>query len=240
MDGMVCNRVKVRARLEIMAGGAFQFLGILMLFGTIGLSPARAQAPQEDTNPLNSVLGFVGMQFDKDKESIDYRARPPIVVPPHLDLPKPKEIVHDASWPNDPDAAERRHAAAARLTPAPQLTPQARAELTPAEMQSASRTDLPAEGPADNCQAGAGTPICIYAPWKMLQNAVGKIGGSKSDTVFLPGVEPSRAYLTEPPGGYRKPTGAATATMDPPKEQPDAADTGAYVRSQQHKASADN
>ena len=48
-----------------------------------------------------------------------------------------------------------------------------------------------------------------------------------------------RTYLTEPPPGYRKPTATATATIDAPKEQPDAGDAQAYIRSQQHKTSVD-
>lgn len=238
---MLFDWVKLRARNAIMAAGAFHFLAVLLVSGMIGASPARAQAPQEDTNPLNSVLGFVGMQFDKDKDQIDYRARAPIVVPPRLELPKPKEVTHDASWPNDPDAAERRHAAAAKLTPAPQLTPQARAELSPAELQASSRTDLPSETP-DDCQGGVGTPICLSAPVKMFQKAVDGIPfiGKKEADAPLPTEEPRRTYLTEPPGGYRKPTVPTTAKMDPPKEQPDAADTGSNIRSQQHKTSADN
>ena len=31
---------------------------------------------------------------------------------------------------------------------------------------------LPTEGPPDECQAGAGTPICLYAPWKALKSMV--------------------------------------------------------------------
>jgi hypothetical protein len=196
-------------------------------------APARAQ---EDTNPLNSVLGFVGMQFDKDRESIDYRARAPIVVPPRLDLPPPKQALRDPAWPKDPDILERRHSAANAQRPAPQLTPQARAELSPAELQRGQGA-LPTEGPPSECQAGAGTPICLYAPWKALQAT---LGGAAEPDVVQPGVEPTRTYLTEPPPGYRKATGTIKATMEAPKQQPDAADPGAYIRSQQHKSSVDN
>jgi hypothetical protein len=194
--------------------------------------PARAQ---EDTNMFNSVLGFVGMQFDKEQDSIDYRARAPIVVPPRTDLPPPKAAVRDPAWPKDPDVIEERRKALDSRRPAPQITPNTRVEMSQAELQQ-GKGPLPSDGPPDDCQAGAGTPICLYAPWKALKSMV---TGFNSDTV-QPGPEPERRYLTEPPPGYRKATGVAKATIEAPKDQPDAADPGAYIRSQRHKTSVDN
>ncbi len=216
---------------------ALAFSAIFAASALIGATPARAQAPQEDTNPLNSVLGFVGMQFDKDKEDIDYRARAPLVIPPKLDLPPPKQAARGADWPKDPNIEERRHAAAEAQRPAPQITPNTRVEMSANELQS-TRGELPKEGPPDDCQASAGTPICLYTPWQILKSMTG-LGGAKPDTVQVGDGEPTRTYLTEPPPGYRKPTATATATIDAPKDGPDAADAQAYVRSQQHKTSVD-
>lgn len=200
--------------------------------GLIGAAPATAQ---EDTNMFNSVLGFVGMQFDKEDEAIDYRARAPIVVPPRTDLPPPKEAKRDPAWPKDPDVAAQRRAAIDSRRPAPQLTPNARAELSQDELQRGRGGRLN-DAPDNDCQATAGTPACLYAPWKILQSA---LGGQPSDVV-QPGAEPPRRYLTEPPAGYRQATGTAKATGDAPKEQPDAADAGAYIRSNRHRSSVAN
>jgi len=228
---MVFDRVQPRKPAGAAKAAALA-LGGVVLAGFLGACPALAQ---EDTNPLNSVLGFVGLQFDKEKETIDYRARAPIVVPPKLDLPPPKTSVRDPAWPNDPDIAEARRAALDSRQPAPQLTPNARAELSAREMQRGIGA-LPTEGPPSECQANAGTPFCLYAPWKALQTA---IGGAPD--VVEPGVEPPRKYLTEPPPGYRRATAAAKATGSAPeKEQPDAGDAAAYTRSQRHKMSVDN
>ncbi len=232
---MVSDTDKTRKRVAPTSLPVAGFLALAVVGVGLGASPARAQAPQEDTNPLNSVLGFFGMQFDKDRESIDYRARAPLVVPPRLDLPKPKQVAHNADWPDDPDIAERRRHAAAAQRPAPQITPNTRVEMSQQELEGGPRADLPKDGPPDDCQPGAGTPICLYTPWKILQSMV----NGKPDTVDA-GVEPKRGYLTEPPPGYRKPTATASATIEPPKEAPDAADTQAYIRSQQRKASVDN
>ena len=215
-------------------GPAAAVAALLALAAFSGAAPAPALA-QEDTNMFNSVLGFVGMQFDKEQDSIDYRARAPIVVPPRTDLPPPKEAVRDPAWPKDPDIVNERRAAMDSRRPAPQNTPNTRVEMSQTELQQ-GKGPMPSDGPPDECQAGAGTPICLYAPWKALKSMV---TGFHSDTV-QPGTEPERRYLTEPPPGYRKATGAAKATIEAPKDKPDAADPGAYIRSQRPKTSVDN
>src|SRR6202022_376968 len=141
-------------------GPAAAVAALLTLVAFSSAAPARAQ---EDTNMFNSVLGFVGMQFDKEQGSIDYRARAPIVVPPRTDLPPPKEAVRGPAWPKDPDIAAERRAALDSRRPAPQLTPNSRVEMSQTELQQ-GRGPLPSDGPPDECQAGAGTPPCLYTP----------------------------------------------------------------------------
>jgi hypothetical protein len=229
MKGMISGIVPGRG-----LGPAAAVAALLALAAFSGAAPAPALA-QEDTNMFNSVLGFVGMQFDKEQDSIDYRARAPIVVPPRTDLPPPKEAVRDPAWPKDPDVINERRAAMDSRRPAPQNTPNTRVEMSQTELQQ-GKGPMPSDGPPDECQAGAGTPICLYAPWKALKSMV---TGFHSDTV-QPGTEPERRYLTEPPPGYRKATGAAKATIEAPKDKTDAADPGAYIRSQRPKTSVDN
>jgi hypothetical protein len=198
------------------------------------IASAPPACAQENTNVFHSMLGFFGMQFDKEQESIDYRARAPIVVPPRADLPPPKEAARGPAWPKDPDIAAERRAALDSRRPAPQVTPNSRVEMSQTELQH-GRGPLPSDGPPDECQASAGTPLCLYTPWKVLKSIM---TGFHSDT--QPGPEPPRKYLTEPPAGYRQATGVAKATIEPPKDQPDAADPGAYIRSQRPKTAVDN
>ena len=103
LDFMIFD-TELRQRLCLATAGA-------ALLSVAGFSSATPAWAAEDTNMFNSVLGFVGMQFDKEPDSIDYRARAPIVVPPRTDLPPPKEAVRDPAWPNDPDVAAERRAA---------------------------------------------------------------------------------------------------------------------------------
>ncbi|MCI0467831.1 MAG: hypothetical protein L0Y57_12630 [Beijerinckiaceae bacterium] len=213
-------------RLSLTAAAA----GLFAAGWLAGTTRARAG---EDTNPLNSVLGFVGMQFDKEDELIDYRARAPIVVPPRLELPKPKEAARDPSWPKDPDVAAQRRAALDSRRPAPQVTPNTRVEMSQQELDK-GRAPLPEEGPPDECLANSGTSsLCLYTPWKMLKSMTNVLS---KDTVE-PGPEPVRKFLTEPPAGYRQATDVAKATIDPPKDKPDTADAGAFIRSQRPKTS---
>jgi hypothetical protein len=207
----------------------------IILASAWSLTPARAF---EDTNTFNSVLGFVGLQFDKEDDSIDYRARPPIVVPPKMDLPQPvsKQARRGADWPVDPDVAAKTRAAADSRRPAPQITPNTRAELSPQEL-AAGRTDAPpAQKAQEGCPAGAGTPICIYTPWAVLNHVF-----SKDTEVAQAGEAAPRKYLTEPPNGYRDVTRATKVTADKVKQEPDAGDAAAYSRnSQRHKSSVDD
>ncbi|MCI0600658.1 MAG: hypothetical protein L0Y60_14270, partial [Beijerinckiaceae bacterium] len=118
----------------------------------------------------------------------------------------------------------------------PQITPNTRVEMSQEELQK-GRGPLPEEGPPDECLANSGTAsLCLYTPWKMLKSVTNVFS---SDTVE-PGPEPARKFLTEPPSGYRQATGAAKATIEPPKDKPDSGDAGAFIRSQRPKTSVDN
>src|SRR4029077_5410180 len=162
-------------------GSTTAVAALLCVAGIASAPPARAQedTKQEDTNMFNSVLGFLGMQFDKEQASIDYRARAPIVVPPRTDLPPPKEAVRGPAWPKDPDIAAERRAALDSRRPAPQLTPNSRVEMSQTELQR-GRGPLPSDGPPDECQAGAGTAPCLFTPWIVLKSIA---TGFHSDTV---------------------------------------------------------
>ncbi|MGQ0444108.1 MAG: hypothetical protein ACT4O2_03005 [Beijerinckiaceae bacterium] len=183
---------------------------LLSVAGFTGATPARAA---EDTSMFNSVLGFFGMQSGKEQDSIDYRARAPVVVPPRTDLPPPKEAVRDPAWPKDPNISAERRAALDSRRPAPRVTPNSRVDMSQTELQL-GRGPTPADDPPDVCQPESGTSLCLYSPWKALKSVVNVFD---SDTV-QPGPEPPRKFLTEPPAGYREATGVAKATIDAPKD----------------------
>ena len=87
-------------------------LTLVLLGGVIaGVSAPIDQARAED-NMFGSILGAIGLT--NDAPEIEYRERSPLVVPPKIKLPKPKETAsaNSAAWPKDPDI-ERKKAAEA-------------------------------------------------------------------------------------------------------------------------------
>ncbi|MGH6840614.1 MAG: hypothetical protein ACREDV_00750 [Methylocella sp.] len=202
--------IKFDALLRHRRGFAEATAILLSVAGFTGATPARAA---EDTSMFNSVLGFFGMQSGKEQDSIDYRARAPVVVPPRTDLPPPKEVVRDPAWPKDPNIAAERRAALDSRRPAPRVTPDSRVEMSETELQQ-GRGPKPADGPAGECDASPETALCLSTPWKVLGSVVNVF---HSDPV-QPGPEPPRKFLTEPPAGYRQATGVANATIDAPKD----------------------
>ena len=227
-----------RKNLQSGAASGTRALAAGLLAGCLGLSAASAVKAEEDTNMLNSLAGFVGLQVDPEKDSIDYRARPPLVVPPKRDLPTPLPAGagRRADWPNDPDVLARRRAAADSRRPMPQIGPNTRAELSKEELMQ-GRTDKKETDTQSDCQPGAGTHTCLYAPWSNLK-ATSPSSQTSSDSV-QEGEEPSRNFLTEPPSGYRRPTATVKASGYVPKQEADPGDAGAYVRSQRHKTSVE-
>lgn len=160
------------------------------------VAPARAE---EKTNPLQSMLGAFGVQPGKDEDTIDYRPRAPLVVPPTRDLPEPKEAVRDPAWPKELDTDKRRKAAIDSRRPAPKSSASQDAEPA-AEPPKTAAAAKPDEHEGECLLNGSGPKSCF----NMLQSVFG--GGSTEAT--KPGIEPKRKVLTEPPAGYRAATAA--------------------------------
>lgn len=65
-----------------------------------------------DIKMLRSVMRGLGLKRG-DEESIDYRERSPLVVPPSLELPPPEDPAlaqRNPEWPDDPDIRKARQA----------------------------------------------------------------------------------------------------------------------------------
>lgn len=86
----------------------------LALGGALGLSALASIAPRvafaqdSDSGLFGSMLKGLGIGGEN---KIEYRERPPLVVPPTRDLPPPQTSaarVRDPNWPVDPQAAQPR------------------------------------------------------------------------------------------------------------------------------------
>ena len=87
----------------------------------------------------------------RDGESIEYRERAPLVVPPSRNLPPPQSeaaVTANPAWPNDPDVKQRK-VEAAQQKKQPDRTA---AEAMEAEGRPVSRTEL------DRGKVAAGNP----------------------------------------------------------------------------------
>ena len=215
--------------------------GVFLLIGAASHpSPARAE---EGNQTLRQIFGLVtGDTGQKETDGIDYRERPPLVLPPKMDLPPPQaslEKPHPA-WPNDPDVGRIKKLKAESKAPARQVNEAtANPHITQQELErgrtAVSAPTSPRQNPCDNSNA----PECLYTPWSVLRK-VTDAGKEEKDTL-RPGEEPAREYLTEPPPGLRKPTQVVKATREAPREKEDASDAGAYIRNQaKHKTSVDD
>ena len=66
--------------------------GVFLLVGT-GAQPGPARA-EEGNQTLRQIFGLVtGDTGQKDTDGIDYRERPPLVLPPKMELPPPQAAV---------------------------------------------------------------------------------------------------------------------------------------------------
>jgi hypothetical protein len=186
------------------------------------VAQAQADGPTWDQRLLRGLLKGMGAAVD-DEDSIQYRERSPLVVPPKLDLPPPQSaatVAANPAWPKDADTKRR---------------------------QSRSRSAEPDQGlPAGGIMSAAerdkgriargtererNTTTNEYEGAKsLLPSVLGYTGGVFS--TFWGGKEeyatfksePPRMALTDPPPGYQTPspsqpygTTGRTGLMAPPK-----------------------
>lgn len=216
------------------AGGLIgRSLALAMLSVSLGLAvtAGTARAEDNDGRTMSEKIsdGFYGMirGTNMDNRGIDYRERSPLVVPPTLDLPPPAASSGDAqiaNWPKDPDERARKAVIAAKKKNAPpvarvQVTanggqaPQAINIAPPIEEAPVPGTTRPAYASDRN---GTATTDPVYdKPGDLFTGGASeladKIGfggdwfGSKKSAPMMPGTEPVREALTQPPVGYQTP-----------------------------------
>lgn len=169
------------------------------------LSVPSAQAQTGDPL-LSNVLSTLGIT-SPDKPDINYRDRPPLVVPPRSTLPPPQEGRRNAgNWPNDPDSAENRRARSAAA--AADMETRIRRNDTGSRIDGADMNRRGGRAVANN-PAGSGSEAYQFLD-VMAQDA-----RRASQTAEVPvGTEPPRRFLTEPPTGLRASTARVRATTE--------------------------
>jgi hypothetical protein len=184
-------------------------LALGLVFAPALIIPA-AQA-QSGEALFSNVLSTLGITAP-DKPDINYRDRPPLVVPPRSTLPPPQEERRNAAnWPNDPDSAENRRARAAEAGARAQETSRRNWQpsmLTPDQIRQGRTRSGTGGGMARDR-----SPEDLYDGMAQIQAANARQAQKEAE---LPvGQEPPRRFLTEPPEGLRAATQRVRATSEP-------------------------
>jgi hypothetical protein len=187
-------------------------LAAALALGTSGAFAQNAQDEEEvplDTKLFRQLMKDLGMR--RDGESIDYRERAPLVVPPSRDLPPPQSeapVTANPAWPKDPDIAQRKAETSKKKQPY-----RTAAEAMEAEGRPLSRAEM------DKGKVAAGTPTSASETPEQAGRAMkpSELGAKsffsdifssfsdKGETGTFTG-EPVRENLTAPPAGYQTPS----------------------------------
>ncbi len=182
---------------------------------TLAAIPA-APAFAQDGIAMRHILGSIGLLPRVDREPIEYRDRPTLVVPKDttaLRNPEdPEAHERNPSWPVDPDVTERKKEQARRRAPAPELLAGQSVDGRRLSMDEirAGRAPVGAqmtEGSWGNDKTGIRLSPSEWAA-----------GTPANAPSYPPGTEPPRRYLTDPPKGLRQ--AAAGAPMKRTQETP--------------------
>ena len=166
---------------------------------------------------LTELGGMMGIVSTPSKAAIDYRERPPLVLPPKMDLRKPQQPLseRDSKWPLDPNVEARRKAEAESKIPIFEFTAkEAGARSSKPDLMRGRIAVQPKVTPE------TANDICMSegrncARWNPNQ------GGNLPQTpdTLVAGDEPQRETLTDPPKGYRLATRSVKATTEPPRRE---------------------
>jgi hypothetical protein len=181
-----------------------------------------------DTKFLKGLLRGLGLRNGQEA-GIEYKERPPLVVPPSRNLPPPVAAgsltVNNPAWPADPDEKKRAAERKARAERKPFDPYKAGDPLKPSEL-AAGRTDKPAvkngEGPDHSPEM---TPSQLgYAGglWSGILGLGKSFTGEKNVETATFAREPTRNSLTDPPAGYRTPSAAQPYGINSKAEMPKA------------------
>ncbi len=193
----------------------------------LAFAPALAvPAAQAQTGDplLSSVLSTLGLTAP-DKPDINYRDRPPLVVPPRSTLPPPQEGRRSAgNWPNDPDSAENRRARSAAA--AADMETRIRRNDTGSRIDGADMNRRGGRAVANN-PASSGSETYQFLD-VMAQDA-----RRASQTAEVPvGTEPPRRFLTQPPTGLRASTARVKATTEVVERDEDRSTARSFIDQQ--------
>lgn len=211
-------------------------VGIALLFatGTAVLAGDDEDDDWWDVKAFKMLLRGVGLRNGQEA-GIEYKERPPLVVPPGRNLPAPippeAATIKNPAWPADPDEARRaaeRKAKKERKAYNPYTSGDS---LKPSEL--AQKSDKPSvktsNGPDYSPEM---TPSQLGFNNSMFSGlfGLGKSFTGEKDVETRQFVrEPTRASLTDPPSGYRTPSPVQPYGINGKADKPKASATDRQV-----------
>jgi hypothetical protein len=179
------------------------------------LLAASSASAQEGALFKNLMEGVFG---GKDG-NIEYRERPPLVVPPASTLPRPQEpaSTRNAAWPNDPDVAARRAAGRNSLLPATEREKYRENQRPLLSQEELRRGRLAGQAVGNKEFQTTATFDENIGPIRIGKEMAARRTQESADQLVY-GTEPERKFLYEPPVGYRRPAG--TAPLGPGRAAP--------------------
>jgi len=198
-----------------------------------GLTAAALTGAQAQEGMLfKNLLSGLGV-IPEEKDPIEYRERPPLVLPPRMELREPAQPgsvqARNPQWPNDPDVVARKRREAEEQTP---ITESERYRM----MGQNNRLSI--DEMRAGRRAGAGLPTAparsqeshwIHPDVLRAQDQQGRSSQVAEETG-------GRRSLTEPPSAYRQSaTGQPIKGSFAPPERIDEADPKVFLRQQQQR-----
>lgn len=199
----------------------------VLLAGTVTIALAGLGRPAfayDDgyQNVFTSVLTSVGVLPQERSPEIDYRERPPLVLPPNTaQLAKPVSPSRPAAWPTDPDRVRRKKEAEEVRTPIALFEKNDRPIPKDELMRyRAAQTEDVAPSGCNAFEKSMAKCRSDPAELKAEEQRFKATNPDKSESAVA-GVEPDRTYLTQPPKGYLKATKTVKATAEAPVKRHD-------------------
>jgi hypothetical protein len=186
------------------------FAGMMSFSGALIVNPAQAQ----EGVVMRDILSSIGL-VESQKDPIVYRERPPLVVPPKLELTRPmasEEVMANPAWPKDPDVMARQKAADVARIPVTE-TERYRLEknprLTIEEIRSGRRPGAEVKNEPAPRHGDNDLYELYYKPMAQGRAMAAQKRDAKADDLLTYGQEPERRALTDPPKGLRMPASTA-------------------------------
>lgn len=182
--------------------------GSAILLCALAVLSFSAPAYAQNGLVMQNILGKLGI-LPEEKDPIEYRERPGLVVPKELDRLRPPERAEahakNGQWPVDPDAVERERER--RRRNAPVFFPTA---SDPSEGGRLSLKELAAGRSVRGATMGeSGVPRNDKDGVRLGIEEMTAVDKQARAPTYPPGTEPPRKYLTDPPVGLRIPSAGA-------------------------------